>query len=169
MKNVIAILTACLLVITTLTGQDWSTTQLKDFASIDFPKQPDKNTIQNNTIYLYSDSSGIYMVQVKDLTAQQTLLTNSSQFYQKFIEGAIATSKGKLVAQKEIEIGGLKGMEIKVTVENEEKLPDTRYTKMVLVNNYLISANFWTNSAIQNDAVTNKDYFFVSLSVKDDK
>ena len=60
-------LIALLLITNFSFSQEWSKTELTDFASIEFPSIPEKTNSNGVTYYSTSDDIGVYMVMIKDL------------------------------------------------------------------------------------------------------
>ena len=166
MKNALATILSFFLFLNLVIAQNWNTIQLIDFASIDFPDRPEKNALSNQTVFMVTDSIGIYMVMVRPLKDEQKTLaaTDLEKYYETFIEASLALSKGKLVSKKTVDVKGLKGMEYKVNVTNKDQVTNVRFAKILAINDYLICVNFWTDERVEKKAEELKNYFFISFS-----
>ena len=155
-----------LLLITNLCfGQEWSKAKLNDFSSINFPSPPDTSESNGGLYFTASDSTGVYMVMVKDLGNPKITESELSQLYQGVISGALKSVNGELIKQNEFQLNGIKGIEMLFTANSNPQLPNLRDKRIIVVNNNIISYEFWTYKETEQIASINKERFFNSISV----
>lgn len=155
-----------LLLITNLSySQEWSKTKLNDFSSIDFPSPPNKSESNGGLYFTAQDSTGVYMVMVKDLGSPKITESELPKFYQGVISGALKSVNGELIKQNEFQSNGIKGMEMLYMANSNPQLPNLRDKRIIVANNSIISYEFWTNKEIEQLASINKERFFNSISV----
>jgi hypothetical protein len=159
-----------LLLITNLSfSQEWSKTELTDFASIEFPSTPEKTNSNGVTYYSASDDIGVFMVMIKDLGNPRITESELPKFYHGVISGALESVNGELLEKKEFQSNGIKGMEILYTANSNPQLPDLRQKRILVANNNIISYEFWTFKENEQLASINKDKFFNSISISSEK
>jgi len=161
MKHLIA-----LLLITNLCfSQEWSETKLNDFSSIYFPSSPDKSESMGGLYFTTSDDTGVYMVMIKDIGNPKITESELPQFYQGVLSGALKSVNGELIEKNEFKSNGINGVEMLYTANSNPQLPNLRHKRILLVNNYLISYEFWTFKETEQIASINKERFFNSIVV----
>jgi hypothetical protein len=146
-------------------GQSWKTLDITEFARIDFPALPEISSTPEELVFNITDSSGFYIVSVRDLSSRNLNLTPDQlpEVYRGVIDGALDRSKGQLIEKKDIEIDGNPGVEILYISNSNLQLPELRSKRVFLVKQHLISVDFWTTEDIKQIAEPNKAYFFNSL------
>tara|TARA_R110000868_G_scaffold352263_2_gene613531 strand:- start:51 stop:701 length:651 start_codon:yes stop_codon:yes gene_type:complete len=162
-------LIALLLITNFSFSQEWSKTELTDFASIEFPSIPEKTNSNGVTYYSTSDDIGVYMVMIKDLGNPRITQSGLPEFYQGVISGALKSVNGELLEKNEFQLNGIKGVEILYTANSNPQLPDLRLKRILVADNNIISYEFWTFKENEQLASINKDKFFNSISISTEK
>ncbi len=159
-----------LLVITNLSfSQEWSKTELTDFASIEFPITPEKTNSNGVTYYSTSDDIGVYMVMIKDLGNPRITESELPKFYQGVISGALESVNGELLEKNEFQSNGIKGIEILYAANSNPELPDLRHKRILVADNNIISYEFWTFKENEQLSSINKGKFLNSISISTEK
>ncbi|WJJ97870.1 hypothetical protein [Algibacter luteus] len=150
-------------------SQEWSKTELTDFASIEFPISPEKTNSNGSIYYSTSDDIGVYMVTIKDLGNPKITESRLPEFYQGVISGALESVNGELLEKKEFQLNEIKGMELSYIANSNPQLPNLRHKRILVVNNNFISYEFWTFKENKQLASINKDKFLNSISISAEK
>lgn len=97
-------------------GQSWTRVKLNKL-SLDFPSSPDLQKVGNKRIYQVNESDYIINVIEADMSSNPNFNIESDElndFYRGVIQGRLhAATDAKLLTQKEVELGGYKGLEVK--------------------------------------------------------
>jgi hypothetical protein len=159
-----------LLLITNLSfSQEWSKTELTEFASIEFPSTPEKTNSNGITYYSASDDLGAYVVMIKDLGNPRMTQSELPKFYEGVISGSLKSVNGELLEKGEFQSNGIKGMEILYTANSDPELPDLRFKRILVADNNVISYEYWTFKENEKLASANKDKFLNSIYISDEK
>jgi len=139
-------------------AQDWVTTDITEFASIDFPVKSELIETQRETVFNAKDEYAFYIVSVRKLTDQQSSqITNQDipNIYRGVADGAIASSNAELVSMNEIFIQKIPAVELEYNAQSNPDLPIQRFKRIIYLNQNIISIDFWplTN---QNDITNEK-------------
>ncbi len=162
-------LIAFLLITNFSSSQEWSKTELTDFASIEFPFTPEKTNSNGVTYYSTSDDIGVYMVMIKDLGNPRITQSGLPEFYEGVISGALKSVSGELLEKNEFQLNGIKGIEILYTANANPQLPDFRQKRILVADNHAISYEFWTFKENEQLASINKGRFFNSIFISTEK
>ncbi len=147
-------------------GQSTHRQNLDDFATIDFPTQPDAKTIMGQETFVHIDSSAYYIVIIGDYANKNDFQVKEGgldKFYDGVVTGALKESGGRLVHQEQFEVNGQKGMEIEYTLDPDPDIPDVRFMRFFFVNDKLVALNFFVNSENRAEMLSKKDHFFNSF------
>ncbi|MBB3125304.1 hypothetical protein FHS04_002860 [Mesoflavibacter sabulilitoris] len=150
-------------------SQEWSKTRLNNLASIEFPNTPDKTNKNGGVYYSTSDDIGVYVVVIKNIGKPEMTESGLPEFYEGVTSGTLAATEGDLLEKSEFQLDGIKGVEISYLANYNPQLPNLRYRRMLVVNNNLISFEFWTFEENEELASKNKDKFFNSIDVSNAK
>lgn len=164
MRLSIKILIGLLLITSPVFCQSWTTINLTDYATINFPAQPEKQIIDGRIVYSAADSTAVYFVtmqEIKPLTSADDL----GGIYQQVIKGSLDAAKGKLIAQKDFEVNGFKGTEIVYSSDEGLQLPGPRYKRIIIVNEMLFIYDFSLTIESEVKSASNKDKFFESFAL----
>lgn len=149
-------------------GQEWITTDINEFITIEFPVESELVENNGETAFTAKDDYAFYMVSLKNLADkrnQQLKNEELSNFYQGVINGSLGASNGELIYKKEIEINGVSGIEIEYRTPPHAQIPSQRFKRLVYLNKHLVIIDFWP-LASQQDLLNDKmNKFFGSLSV----
>ncbi len=147
-------------------GQSTYRQNLGDLATIDFPDQPDKDTVMGQETFAYIDSSAYYIVVIGDYAntnAMQVKEGELDKFYDEVVTGAIKESGGQLVHKKQFETNGQKGVEIEFISATDPNIPDVRFMRFIFVNDKFFALSFFVNSENRAEMLSRKDHFFNSF------
>lgn len=156
----------------TLFGQTGYKQNFGDLVAITFPQKPETIDTLGQRVSQFIDSTAIYSVLSREFNFEEIPHIHSeklSQFYDGTINGFLKASGGKLIGKHPFEIDGLKGVEIELVSTANPNVPDLRFTRFLLLNNSLITINFWTLSENREATQKNRTEFFNSLVITADK
>lgn len=163
---------ASLLIIISCTNfaysQEWTTVELTDFAQVDFPGTPDGTPNGDEMVFTAEDSTGVYIVNVRDLSSRNIQLKPGElpQLYQGVVDGGLEASGGQLMEKQDIETDGVQGIEILVFANTNPQLPELRYSRIFFSQQHLITVGFWTTESLLDQATFSKNRFFNSIKLK---
>ena len=154
-----------------LFGQNPYKQNIANLVSVTFPEKPSISDTLGNMVTKFIDSTGMYTVINREIDPQQLLFKPDklAEFYDPIIKGYVKGTKGKLIEKKIFEVQGFKGIEIETVASPNPNLPDLRYARMILLNNTLITINFWTLSENKQATETARKQFFNSLTINADQ
>lgn len=150
-------------------GQEWITTNITEFASIDFPVTSELIETQQETVYNTKDEFAFYIVSIRKLTDQQSSQITKEDIptiYQGVVNGTLESANAELVSINEIYIEEFPAVELEYHAESNQELPSQRFKRIIYLNQYIISIDFWplTNQTVISDEMKAK--YFNSFSIK---
>ncbi len=164
--------TALLFIVNFAFGQDWITTKITDFATIDFPVESELNESYGETIFSVTDVNAIYVVSLRKLTDQQSQQISKDQIpdlYEGVLRGAIQAANAELISKKNIDVNGILGVEIEYVAPHHPELPSQRFKRIVYINKHIINIDFWPFAKQQDLSNAYKGQFFDSFSFRLDQ
>ncbi len=159
------IIIALLLITNFSFSQEWTKITLNDFSSIEFPLVPDKQEINGDTYFSATDSLGMYLVVIKNISAHNIKSSQLKQYYKGVMSGALDSANGELLKQNPFQLNTLIGEEMVYIANSNPQLPDLRHKRILINNNNLISYEFWTYDNLKQQAAANKERFFNSINI----
>jgi len=165
-------ITALLFITNIVFGQDWITTEVTSFATIDFPAKSE--VIENNgeTIFNATDENAYYVVSIRKLTDQQHLQIGKDQIsnlYEGMLRGVVNAANAELISKKNVDVQGILGVEIEYSAPPHPELPSQRFKRIVYINQHIFSIDFWPFAAQQELSNAYKTQFFESFSFRLDQ
>lgn len=152
-----------------LFAQDWITTEITDFTTIQFPKPTDYNETQSESIISTFTEDAIYSVSYRLFNDEQSAQIENGliqHFYDGVVNGIIDASKAKLLEKETCKINGVEGVEVTYLAPPHPQIPSKRVKRVFYVNKYVIHINYWQITKDDAVAEKNKKRFFESFTIK---
>lgn len=153
-------------------SQSWVTTEVTDFAIIDFPVASELTETGAETVFSASDANAVYGVTIRKLSDQESLQITQDEIpnlYQGFASGAVNAVGGEIVSMNEIIIDEISGLEIEYKTHPDYELPGQRFKRIIYVNQNIISIDFWPLAEDDALMIENRAKFFDSFSINLDE
>ncbi len=136
--------------------------------SIDFPSKPlsVENTYESE-YYLDTKEYNRYdfLIVKLDSTLGTPTLANLDIVYKGFIDGVLNKFKGNLISQKNIEKGGLKGVELELTTLINNGISYNIFIRAFLINKKIYNASFCCMTVNKIRFISDKDNYFNSFKI----
>ena len=149
-------------------SQQWITTEITNFATIDFPLNSERNEVQNQVIFHVTDDSASYNVSLRKLNKQQNNQVQQ-EFYENVLKGTLDAANAELISQTNVYTNGLQGLEFKYLVSKNSAAPGLRYKRVFYANQHIINIGFIPLLDINENLEQKKQHFFNSFALKLDK
>uniref|UniRef100_UPI00404AE1C9 zinc ribbon domain-containing protein n=2 Tax=Gelidibacter sp. TaxID=2018083 RepID=UPI00404AE1C9 len=149
-------------------SQNWISTEITDFAKIDFPSESQLDESNGEFVFSVVDENAIYMVQSKKLNSQQRpqIKENEiSEFYEGVVSGTLNAANAELISSRDLLINGIPAIEIEYLVPSNPNLPSQRFKRIIYVNQHLINIDYWPITEHLDISKANKKQFFDSFTV----
>ena len=146
MKLPIKLIILLLLISNITYAQEWVKTNIKEFASIDFPIESELIETGNETVYNAKDEVAFYLVSVRKLTDQQSSQITKADFptiYQGVVNGTLESANAELISINEINIQTIPAVELEYKAQTHSELPSQRFKRIIYLNQNIISIDFW--------------------------
>lgn len=140
--------------------------RIDSLATIDFQAKPNFSDTMNNKVYSLAIGSERYIVSVRDISNVPNLHIKEDElpdFYTSIIDGIVDAAQGKIIAKTNIVVSNLKAAEVEFTSNSNPRLPDLRFSRVLIVNNKLIIYAFWTVSANEEATSIRRNDFLNSI------
>jgi hypothetical protein len=148
-------------------SQTWVKKQLSDKVSIDFPSPAEIKILGERTFYTVSDSNFVINVVVSDMSAAPGFNIQPNEFngfYKSVIMGRLGgVSDPRVLDEKDIEIYGHKGIEIKYTKDFNGLNDVPVVSQIVLIEKAFFIFDFCELS--KNTQGKTLDKFFKSIQI----
>lgn len=148
-------------------SQNWITTRIVEFASIDFPVDSEQISNYGEIIFSARDENAVYLVTVKKITDTHSDEINGqlSLFYDIVTDGALKAADGKITSQEDVDIDGYRGLEIEYETPFNQNLPSRRFKRILYVKKHLFIIDFWPFSEQETISGEYKSHYFNSFSI----
>lgn len=152
-------------------AQNWIKTEITDFASVNFPGEPELTENPINNLYSFQDEYAFYLVSVRKLNAQQSSTLTEEEipnFYRGVVRGNMNAANGTVVEMNDIIVQDIPALELEYVASNSD-LPGHRFKRILYTNQTMISIEFWP--LIEQEPILNekKTEYFNSLTLNANK